>query len=38
MIVTYEPGGDSFWLARWLQQHGMKIYVMSRGQSSRADV
>jgi transposase len=49
VIVTYESGGDGFWLARWLQQHGIEIYVMqpssvpvdsanAPGQSDRIDV
>jgi transposase len=49
VIVTYESGGDGFWLARWLQQHGIEIYVMQpssvpvdrrmrRAKSDRIDV
>src|ERR671932_573424 len=28
VIVTYESGGSGFWLARWLQQHGVEVYVI----------
>jgi transposase len=49
VIVTYEAGGDGFWLARWLQQRGIEIYVMQpssvpvdrrmrRAKSDRIDV
>src|SRR5260221_5472074 len=49
VIVTYETGGDGFWLARWLQQHGVEVYVMQpssvpvdrrmrRAKSDRIDV
>src|SRR4051812_44587880 len=28
VIVAYESGGSGFWLARWLQQRGVEVYVM----------
>src|SRR3954465_1122191 len=28
VIVTYESGGSGFWLARWLHQRGVEVYVM----------
>src|SRR5919205_344166 len=28
VILTYESGGSGFWLARWLQQHGVEVYVV----------
>src|SRR5947208_12144824 len=28
VIVAYESGGSGFWLARWLQQRGIEVYVM----------
>ena len=28
VILTYESGGSGFWLARWLQQRGVEVYVM----------
>src|SRR3954453_19961029 len=28
VIVAYESGGSGFWLARWLQQRGVKAHVM----------
>src|SRR3954466_5877102 len=28
VIVAYESGGGGFWLARWLQQRGVEVYVM----------
>src|ERR671933_1742838 len=27
-IITYESGGSGFWLARWLQQRGIEVYVV----------
>ena len=28
VIVAYESGGSGFWLARWLEQHGVEVHVM----------
>src|SRR3954462_4072487 len=28
VIVADESGGSGFWLARWLQQRGVEVYVM----------
>jgi transposase len=28
VVVGYEAGRDGFWLARWLQTHGIEAYVM----------
>src|SRR3954470_23155408 len=28
IIVASESGGSGFWLARWLQQRGVEVYVM----------
>jgi transposase len=28
VILTYESGGSGFWLARWLQQRGVEVYVI----------
>src|SRR5215204_6050371 len=28
VIVAYESGGSGFWLARWLQQRGVEVFVM----------
>ena len=28
VVVGYEAGLDGFWLARWLQTHGIEAYVM----------
>src|SRR3954465_13815832 len=28
VVVAYEAGRDGFWLARWLQQRGVEVYVM----------
>jgi transposase len=49
VIVAYEAGGGSFWLARWLQQRGVEVHVMQpssvpvdrrmrRAKSDRIDV
>jgi len=49
VVVAYEAGRDGFWLARWLQQHGVEVYVMQpssvpvdrrmrRAKSDRIDV
>ena len=28
VVVAYEAGRDGFWLARWLLEHGLEVYVI----------
>ncbi len=35
IAVAYEAGRDGFWLARWLQGHGIETHVIHHGVAAR---